>query len=167
MAIGQQSPNFKSFTTFTRGADNYTKQFVDLATPIAGEDINNDIQWVSDKVIAGTTSNDLSYYVSSGYVGSAVVKASAGRLVALRVYNSGTSSTFLHTYNGSTVPADGTATTPIEILVVPATSQTSLDTHEKENGDPEYTNGICFANSSTGTYKTLGAANLFVKFVYK
>jgi hypothetical protein len=88
-----------------------------------------------------------------------ILKASPGNLYSVTVTTAGTAG-FLMTFNSTTVPADG-AVTPIDCVVAPASSSTSLNVA----GSPPtaYSTGISVALSTTGCFTKTASATAFFK----
>lgn len=93
---------------------------------------------------------------SAAYEASHVLKASAGKLLFLNVYNSKGSAQFIQLFNSATVPAD--TAVPVMVVTVPtvADKQFSIPI----SGMP-FTTGIAVSNSSTGPTKTIGSADCY------
>jgi hypothetical protein len=98
---------------------------------------------------------------STAYEASRVVKASAGRLFTVNGYNSLGSAQFIQVHNASSLPADGAA--PIAVITVPASSNFSIDFGPL--GIP-CSVGIVVTNSTTGSTKTIGVANVYFTVSY-
>lgn len=98
---------------------------------------------------------------SSAYEASRVVKASAGKLIALFGYSSSVTAQFIQLHNTTSVPANGAA--PLAVFTVGGAGNFSLDI--PTTGLPCST-GITVCNSSTGPTKTLGAADCWFVAVY-
>lgn len=99
---------------------------------------------------------------STALEASRVIKASAGKLYTLMVFNSSTSAQYVLIFNSTTVPADGTAPTIMPIYV-PPNSNASLD--YGINGR-SFSTGIAVCNSSTSSTKTIGSANCWFSATY-
>jgi hypothetical protein len=94
--------------------------------------------------------------VSTALEASHVLKASAGRLVSLHVYNSKASAQWVLIMNSATVPGDGAVTLLYPPIYIPATSNISLTFPVPLSAST----GISVSNSSTGTFtKTIGSAD--------
>ena len=93
--------------------------------------------------------------VSTAFETSKVLKASAGQLVQLTVFNSGAAQ-FILLMNSATVPADGAVTLLFPPIPIAAASILVLDLPAPIVASV----GIAVSNSSTGTFtKTIGAAD--------
>lgn len=94
--------------------------------------------------------------VSTALEASHVLKASAGQLVNLAVFNSKASSQFILIINSATVPADGAVTLLYPPISIGAASILVLDFPAPLVAST----GISVSNSSTGTFtKTIGSAD--------
>lgn len=91
---------------------------------------------------------------SAAYEASHILKASAGKLIHVRGYNSKGSAQFIQLHDSATLPAD--AAVPISFITVPANSNFSIDI--PITGE-SYAAGIVICNSSTGPAKTIGSAD--------
>ena len=98
---------------------------------------------------------------STAYEASHVLKGSAGNLLSLIGYNSG-SAGFVQLHDAAAVPADNAV--PAVTFAIPGTGNFSLDV--SVIGMP-FANGICVVYSTTGPTKTLGSASLFLTAVVK
>lgn len=85
---------------------------------------------------------------------SRIIKASAGVLYGLTVYNNNAATRYIQLYNSATLPAD--AVVPVLTFEVAAQTSRSIDFGGYGRG---FTTGIVVANSSTDTTKTIGAAD--------
>ncbi len=99
---------------------------------------------------------------TTAYAASLVVKASAGTLYMINGFNSSTSSQFIHVYDATALPADGTV--PKIVFIVSGSSNFSLDLG---NYGRYFASGIVVGNSSTGPTKTIGSANCWFDVQYK
>lgn len=106
--------------------------------------------------LTGTRAN------SSAYEASRILKASAGTLISLLVYNSKASTQFIQLFDSATVPADATA--PVALFEVGASSARSFDV--PVTGIP-FATGISVSNSSTGPTKTIGSADCYFAAVVR
>jgi hypothetical protein len=93
---------------------------------------------------------------STAYEASHVLKASAGKLMSLTVYNSNASAQFIQVHDAASLPADSTV--PVLVLSVPGLTTAVFDI--PATGLPCST-GIVVCNSSTGPTKTIGSADCF------
>ena len=85
---------------------------------------------------------------------SRIIKASAGVLYGLTVYNNNAATRYIQLYNSASLPAD--AVVPAVTIEVAAQSSRSIDWGVYGRA---FTAGIVVANSSTDTTKTIGAAD--------
>lgn len=93
--------------------------------------------------------------ISTAFEASKVLKASAGQLVQLAVFNSGPAQ-FLLLMNSATVPANGAVTLLYPLIPIAAGSLLVLDIPAPLVAST----GIAISNSSTGSFtKTIGAAD--------
>jgi len=92
---------------------------------------------------------------------SGVIKASAGKLYAVKVTNDNAAAQLVMFFNLTAVPVDGTA--PLFAVYVPAKSTLPLDFLDLGR---YFTTGICWSNSSTFATKTIGAADCSVAATY-
>lgn len=94
--------------------------------------------------------------ISTALEASHVLKASAGQLVELAVFNSKASSQFILLMNSTTVPGDGAVTLLYPPIPIGAASLLVLDLPYPLVAST----GISISNSSTGSFtKTLGGAD--------
>lgn len=98
---------------------------------------------------------------SAAYENDRVIKAGAGTLVSLSVYNSKASAQFIQIHNVTSTPADGVA--PIFVVTVPTVANYTINF--PLSGLP-CTTGIYVCNSSTGPTKTLGSDDCYFTAVY-
>lgn len=97
--------------------------------------------------------------VSTALEASHILKASAGQLVHLAVFNSLATSQFLLIMNSATLPADGAVTLLYPPIPMGGNSLMVLDLPAPLVAST----GIVVCNSSTGSFtKTIGAANLAI-----
>lgn len=94
--------------------------------------------------------------VSTALEASHVLKASAGQLVQLTIFNSKTSSQYILVMNSTTLPGDGAVTLLFPPIPILASSLLVLDLPAPIVAST----GIVVCNSSTGTFtKTIGSAD--------
>lgn len=94
--------------------------------------------------------------VSTALEASKVLKASAGQLVQLTIFNSKATSQFILVMNSTTVPADGAVTLLYPPIPILGSSILVLDLPAPLVAST----GIAVCNSSTGTFtKTIGSAD--------
>lgn len=93
---------------------------------------------------------------------SRVLKASAGSLVALTVYNGKATAQFIQIFNSTTVPAD--TAVPVYSVTVPGLSNFVFDF---QSAGAPFTTGISISNSSTQPTKTIGSADCFFTAIIK
>lgn len=98
----------------------------------------------------------------AGYEAFRVIKASPGRLMSLKGYNSKVSAQFIQIHNSSDDALDGAV--PVATFTVPATSNFAFE-WPASTGLP-LSIGIIICNSSTGPTKTVGSADCFFTAVY-
>ena len=93
---------------------------------------------------------------SLAYEASRVIKASAGILFGVTVYNSAAVAQFIQLHDASALPANGAV--PLTVLTIPAASSIIYEfgAHGKA-----FNIGIVVCNSSTGPTRTAGAADCF------
>jgi len=93
---------------------------------------------------------------STALEASHVLKASAGGLVSVGIYNTKASAQFILIMDSSTVPADGAVTLLYPPINIPAAGNAHLNFTTPLSA----ANGIAICNSSTGTFtKTVGSAD--------
>jgi hypothetical protein len=108
--------------------------------------------------LAVNTSDDTfaTQVVSTALEASHVLKASAGSLKHLSIFNSKASAQFILLMNSATVPADGAVTLLHPPIPIAAASLVVIDFLAPLTAST----GISVSNSSTGTFtKTLGSAD--------
>lgn len=93
-------------------------------------------------------------YASTALEASHVIKAAAGTLWGLTVFNNSASAQFYQLFDSATLPANGAV--PIEPMKVPAGSSGGWTFGEIGRA---FAAGIVVSNSSTGATKTIGAAD--------
>lgn len=96
------------------------------------------------------------------YAASLVIKASAGVLFGITIYNSNSSAQFIQIHNTASLPADGA--TPIVLLKIPGDTTMS---YSADKFGKYFSTGITVCNSSTGPTKAIGAADCWFAAEYK
>ena len=94
---------------------------------------------------------------STVYVASQLVKPAAGVLYGISGYNSKASAQFIQIFDSASLPAEGAI--PKVILTIGASGNYSADFGVLGRG---FANGIYVTNSSTGSTKTIGSADIWV-----
>src|SRR5207248_3515729 len=89
------------------------------------------------------------------YENARIIKAGAGKLFGLTVYNSGAAQ-FIQLHDAASVPADTVA--PVLVVNIAATSTGSLYFGSVGRW---FKRGIVVCNSTTGPTKTLGSADCY------
>lgn len=92
---------------------------------------------------------------SSALEASRVIKASAGTLWDVIVYNDKGSTQYIQLFDSATVPADATA----PIMTFPIATKSTVGISFQE-GMP-FATGIAISNSSTAATKTIGSADCY------
>lgn len=103
-----------------------------------------------------------SFSNSAALESSRVVKATAGSVLWMSVYNSKASAQFIQIHNASSLPADGAV--PTLVVSVAATSFATFEI--PVNGLPCGT-GIVICNSTTAPTKTIGLADCWFNVMYR
>lgn len=98
---------------------------------------------------------------TSAAAASLVIKASAGRLIEIRGYNSKASAQFIQVHDASSLPAD--TAVPEETFTVPASSNFYIEFLAHKS----FTTGIVVCNSSTMATKTIGSADCWFSADYR
>jgi len=112
--------------------------------------------------IVGTTPRDVSNAGSAALEASRIVKASAGKLFSMEVYNDKATGQFFQLHDSATLPAD--TAVPVGTPVwIPAKSNMFIEWKEGFT----FANGIVGTNSSTLATKTIGAADLWISAKYE
>lgn len=93
-------------------------------------------------------------YNSAAQQASAIVKASAGLLLFLHVYNANAAARWLQVFDAAALPADNA----IPLLTFPVAIAGTYTLNLAPLGLP-MRNGIIVCNSTTGPTKTIGAAD--------
>lgn len=127
---------------------------------MTGNSGNQGAREVFGSVDAAVTVSVPSAAVSTAYEASRVIKASAGTLYGLTVYNSKTSAQFIQIHDSATLPAD--TAVPKITFTIPASSSRSFSA---ARGYP-CAAGITVCNSSTGPTKTIGSADCWFTATY-
>ena len=99
---------------------------------------------------------------SAAYEASHVIKATPGTLIALVGYNSKGSAQFIQIFNAAAVPAD----TAVPLLTFTVAASSNFSVTIPICGLP-CDAGICWSNSSTGSTKTIGSADVFATWIYQ
>ena len=121
-----------------------------------------------DQTTNETTNKVMTQGIAMSRVGSAVVgsslviKASAGTLYGLYVFNTGTVDQYIQVHNTTTLPAD----TAVPILTIPLYAGGVLFLDYGEYGIP-FAVGMVACNSTTIGTKTIGAADCWFVATYK
>lgn len=110
--------------------------------------------------VSETGGTSVSVTATTAYATNKVVKASAGTLWSLWVFNSKASSQWVQVHNAASLPAD--TAVPLGIFYLAANTGILADWGD---GLPCST-GIVICNSSTGPTKTIGSADIFVTATY-
>lgn len=114
--------------------------------------------WSSIAKGSSSTSVGITPVVSPSAESSRVLKAGAGNLYSLVVTTGGTAG-YVLLFNATSPPADGPGQTPIECLVVAASSSVSLNFNP---GPPSvYSTGITAVFSTTGCFNKTASATAF------
>ena len=146
--------------------DNDSKATVQNSAPSGSEEalvvrnIPSGLQGVAEKPDATNTYTP-STYNSTAYESSGVVKASAGVLYGLSGYNSSNASQFIHVYDSSTIPANGS----IPKIIIRVYPDDNFFWDGSKFG-MYFSNGIVWCNSSTGPTKTIGSADCWINVFY-
>lgn len=107
--------------------------------------------------VSGGSSVTTSRANSTGLANSLIIKAAAGTLWDLRIYNNKASLQYFLVFDSATVPAD----TAVPLFTYPVSATTAFG-DSFQNGQA-FVNGIVICNSSTAATKTIGSADcLFV-----
>ena len=131
-----------------------------VGTKAGGEDVTNDIQGIVNKPITADTYN-LSWDDSANQEASSVIKASAGNLFYVLVYNANVAVRFFQIFNSATVPADGA----VPVISIPINANSSLHLPVPPQGR-SFTNGMAWSNSTTQAIKTIGGADMWANIGY-
>jgi hypothetical protein len=99
---------------------------------------------------------------STGYENGRLVKATAGVLFSLTVFNSKSSGQFIQLHDSAVIPVNGTI--PKMPMFVNANQQLSLDFGKFGRF---FANGIVVCNSSTGQTKTTASNDCWIDAQYK
>lgn len=97
----------------------------------------------------------------AAYAASLVVKASAGILYGITIYNSKAGAQWIQIHNTTTLPAD--TAVPVISLVVATVANLVI---EFGSYGKAFTTGITICNSTTGPTKTIGAADCWIEARY-
>lgn len=156
--FSQAPANGDSFYIYTDGfqrVNNIGVSFVtDSTTAGIAQSIDNAMRLDTASVYYPNNSS------STAYEASRIVKASAGVLFSLNGFNSGPAQ-WIQFFNSTTVPGNGTA--PVLPIYVAANSPFSYQPPKGRY----FSTGITVCNSSTGSTKTLGAADCWFDIQYK
>jgi hypothetical protein len=99
---------------------------------------------------------------STGYENGRLVKATAGVLFSLTVFNSRSSGQFIQIHDSAVIPVNGTI--PKMVMFVNSNQQLSLDFGKFGRF---FANGIVVCNSSTGQTKTTASSDCWIDAQYK
>lgn len=111
---------------------------------------------IPSAAVVTTQRPSVTQVVSTALEASHILKAAAGQLVQLTVFNSKTSSQYILVMNSATLPADGAVTLLFPPIPIGAASILVLDLPAPVVAST----GITVCNSSTGSFtKTIGAAD--------
>lgn len=111
---------------------------------------------INTLLAAGPSGAAATQVMSTAFEASKVLKASAGKLHTLAVFNSGASAQYILLMNSATVPANGAVTLLYPPIPIAAGTLLVLDLPRAVQAST----GIAVCNSSTGTFtKTIGAAD--------
>lgn len=133
---------------------------VDETLAAQGEDNTNGVFAMQVKPLAVntysyTTTQNLSFTTLN-------LKASAGNVYSLSVFNSTASVRYLQLHNTATTPGGGA--TAFDLFLVPPNGQTIVDAQYFGPGGMAFATGIAYANSTTaGTYTAGSAGDLLLR----
>lgn len=151
-------------TAAKQDTGNTSLASIDTKTPANGQATmaaSKPVVIASDQTaipITGSVTNVVSAttVVSTALEASHVLKASAGALVSLQIFNSKASAQYILVMNSATVPADGAVTLLCPPIYIAATTYLMLSFDIPLTAST----GISVSNSSTGSFtKTIGAAD--------
>lgn len=125
-----------------------------LATLIAGEDLTNNVLAVAQQPLA--TNTHAPTVVTAINATNAVGKAAAGNLYAVYGYNGNAATRYIHIFNATALPANGTAPT-LAPIAVPTGQTFSLDL---AGYGIYFSTGIVVATSTTLATLTAGSADM-------
>lgn len=147
---GQFILGVQSLARTSRSADNdYTPVAVEAAGALFGA-------IVPEGNSAWACSNHASLAAASG-----VIKASAGKLYGVTLYNDNAAARYFQFFNLTAVPVDTTAPLFVVKLGIAETRQLDFGPMGKY-----FSTGICWSNSTTFATKTIGAADSCVEARY-
>lgn len=130
-----------------------------FGTLLAGQREQIELQLLCD-IRAALTASDLTSYFSAALEASHVVKASAGELAFLSMFNDNAATRWLQVFNSTTVPADTTVPDLVTEVTAGATIQMPL------TGRVPFATGISICISTTAATKTVGGADALFAVTY-
>lgn len=106
-------------------------------------------------IVSGGSSITTTRVNSSALEASKVIKASAGTLWDIVVYNNKASTQYIQLFDSATVPAD----TAVPVMTFPVATLTTVGISFQQG--MTFSTGIAISNSSTAATKTIGSADCF------